>query len=124
MVTDFALVYLIPWENFLCAESGKKLRGRACYTSNTAQVGDKRLSIELAGLRQTFWEDDIPSHEAFTPYGDILRRIATHLRLADCLTKSVKPHLLNEAICSNKVIVADRAPEPLATTENEPTAIG
>ena len=118
MVTDFALVYLIPWENFLYAESGKKLRGGACYTSNTAQLGDKRLSIELAGLRQTFWEDDIPSHEAFMPYGDILRRIATHL------TKSVKPRLLNEAICSNKVIVADRAPEPLATTENEPTAIG
>ena len=53
------------------------------------------------------------------PYGDILRWIATHLQLADCPTKSMKPHLLNEAINSNKVIVADCAPEPPATTENQ-----
>ena len=33
----------------------------------------------------------------------------------------MKPHLLNEAISSNEVIAADRAPEPPATTENEPT---
>ncbi|CAE7941001.1 unnamed protein product, partial [Symbiodinium sp. KB8] len=33
----------------------------------------------------------------------------------------MKPHLLNEAISSSEVIAADRAPEPPATTENEPT---
>ena len=43
-----------------------------------------RLSIEFAGLRQTLWEDDVPSHEAFAQYG----WIATRLQLADCLTKS------------------------------------
>ena len=28
------------------------------------QVEDKRLSIELVGLRQTLWEDDLLSREA------------------------------------------------------------
>ena len=60
------------------------------------QVEDKRLSIEFAGLHQTLWEDDIPSREALAPYGDVLKWIATHLQLADCFTKSMKPHLLNE----------------------------
>ena len=60
------------------------------------QVEDKRLSIECAGLRQTLWEDDIPSREALAPYGDVLEWIATHLQLADCFTESMKPHLLNE----------------------------
>ena len=32
------------------------------------QVEDKRLSIDLAGLRSTRWEDDTPGHEAFKPY--------------------------------------------------------
>ena len=59
------------------------------------QIEDKRLSIELGGLGQMLWEDDIPGHEALAPYGDILRWIATHVELADCATKSMKPHFLN-----------------------------
>ena len=48
------------------------------------QVEDKRLAIELAGLRQMLWEGDELSHHAFTPNGDVLRWIPTHLQLADC----------------------------------------
>ena len=82
---------------------------------------DKRLSIELASLRQALWEDDVLSHEAFAPYGDILRWIATHMQLADCLTKSMKPDLLNETIRTNMVTVAENRPELPATTNGTTT---
>ena len=85
------------------------------------QVEGKRLSIELAGSRQTLWVDDIPSHETFAPHGDVLGWIATHLHLADCFTQKIKPDFLNEAISSNEFIVTDRASEPPATTESRPS---
>ena len=78
------------------------------------QVEDKRLAIELAGLRQRLWEGDELSHQAFAPYGDVLRWIPTHLQLADCLTKSMKPHLLNGVVSSNTVIVLADAPTVVA----------
>ena len=74
------------------------------------QVEDKRLAIELAGLRQALWEGDELSHQAFAPFGDVLRWIPTHLQLADCLTKSMKPHLLNGVVASNAVTVLADAP--------------
>ena len=52
------------------------------------QVEDKRLAIELAGLRQMSWEGVELTRQAFAPYGDILRWIPTHLQLADCFIKS------------------------------------
>ena len=67
------------------------------------QVQDNRLSIELAGLRETLWEDDIPSHAAIAPYGDILRWITTCLLLADCFTN----HKVNEAASSKRSIQTD-----------------
>ena len=57
------------------------------------QCDDKRLSIEMAGLRQSLWEDDIPTHVAYKPHGDQLRWIPTHLQLADCLTKEYEATL-------------------------------
>ena len=39
------------------------------------QVEDKRLSTELAGLRQSLWKEDVPSH--IYPYGDDLRWVPT-----------------------------------------------
>ena len=74
------------------------------------QVEDKRLAIELAGLRQALWEGDELSHQAFAPFRDVLRWIPTHLQLADCLTKSMKPHLLNGVVASNAVTVLADAP--------------
>ena len=70
------------------------------------QCEDKRLSIEMAGLRQSLWEDDIPTHVAYKPHGDQLRWIPTHLQLADCLTKSMKP-LFNQTIDTNVAQVRD-----------------
>eukprot|EP00439_Symbiodinium_sp_Y106_P049535 s5676_g6.t1 len=70
----------------------------------TAQVPrqvDDRPSIELAGLRQALWEDDKSSHQAYHPYGDELRWFPTHLQLADCVTKSMKPTFLNLTIAAN-----------------------
>ena len=61
------------------------------------QVEDKRLAIELAGLRQMLWEGDELSHQAFAPFGDILRWIPTHLQLADCLTKSMETSSFNRS---------------------------
>ena len=75
---------------------------------------DKRLAIELAGLRQMLWEGDELSHQAFAPNGDVLRWIPTHLQLADCLTKSMKPHLLNGVVASNTVTVLADAPTAVA----------
>ncbi|CAE7944475.1 unnamed protein product, partial [Symbiodinium sp. KB8] len=74
----------------------KEILGKLPVRGQWEEVEDKRLSIECAGLRQTLWEDDIPSREALAPYGDVLEWIATHLQLADCFTESMKPHLLNE----------------------------
>ena len=51
------------------------------------------------------WEDDVLSHEAFAACGDVPRWTATHLQIADCLAKSMKPHLLNETIRTNVVTV-------------------
>ena len=64
-------------------------------------------------------EVDVLSHEAFAPDGDVLRWIATHLQLADRLTKSMNTHLLNETIRTNVVIVLGRAPD--ASTSEPPT---
>ena len=69
------------------------------------QCEDKRLSIEMAGLRQSLWDDETPTHVAYNPHGDQLRWILTHLQLADCLTKSLKPLLINQTIDSNIVQV-------------------
>ena len=71
---------------------------------------DKRLAIEMTALRQALWVDDTPTSEAFIPFGDILRWIPTQLQLADCLTKSMKPKLLNDALASNEAIIKDEAP--------------
>ena len=37
------------------------------------QVEDKRVAVELAGLRQMLWEGDELSHQAFAPHRDIPR---------------------------------------------------
>ncbi|CAE7249187.1 RE2 [Symbiodinium natans] len=73
-------------------------------------VEDKRLAIEMTALRQALWVDETPTSEAFAPFGDILRWIPTHLQLADCLTKSMKPKLLNDALESNEAVVKEEAP--------------
>ncbi|CAE7255946.1 RE2 [Symbiodinium natans] len=73
-------------------------------------VEDKRLAIEMTALRQALWVDETPTSEAFAPFGDILRWIPTHLQLADCLTKSMKPKLLNDALESNEAVVREEAP--------------
>ena len=83
------------------------------------QVEDKRLAIELAGLRRMLWEGDELSHQAFAPFGDVLRWIPTRLQLADCLTKSMKPHLLNGVVASNTVIVLADAQTVVATPAAE-----
>ncbi|CAE7246083.1 RE2 [Symbiodinium natans] len=72
-------------------------------------VEDKRLAIEMTALRQALWVDETPTSEAFAPFGDILRWIPTHLQLADCLTKSMKPKLLNDALESNEAVVKEEA---------------
>ena len=59
------------------------------------------------------------SHQAFAPFGDVLRWIPTHLQLADCLTKSMKPHLLNGVVASNTVTVLADAPTVVAAPATE-----
>ena len=86
-------------------------------------MDDKRLAIELAGLRQMLWEGDEPSHQAFAPYGDILRWIPTHLQLANCLTKSMKPHLLNGVVTSITDTVLADAPTAVAAPIEEDTRV-
>ena len=61
----------------------------------------------MAGLCQSLWEDETPTHVAYHPHGDQLRWIPTHLQLADCLTKSMKPLLINQTIDSNIAQVRD-----------------
>ncbi|CAE7367510.1 uxuA [Symbiodinium natans] len=104
------------------AEPGyKSQRGRLHYLSMQSltdhllifvsrPMEDKRLAIEMTALRQALWVDDTPTSEAFIPFGDILRWIPTQLQLADCLTKSMKPKLLNDALASNEAIIKDEAP--------------
>ncbi|CAE7342176.1 uxuA [Symbiodinium natans] len=80
-------------------------------SSVPSPVEDKRLAIEMTALRQALWIDDTPTSEAFTPFGDILRWIPTHLQLADCLTKSRKPKLLNDALECNEAVVKEAPAE-------------
>ena len=110
-------------EDSRCHHIGKKLYGVVCSmdlqftdcrslsdhltASVPRQCDDKRLSIEMAGLRHRLWEDDTPSHIACKPHGDRLRWIPTHLQLADCLTKSMKPLLINQSIDTNVAQVRD-----------------
>ena len=73
-----------------------------------AKMSDKRLSIEIASLRQSLWRrpgekqgddrtlDDIP-----TDTTDTVRWIDTDVMLADPLTKVMEPWKLNEAIDTN-----------------------
>ena len=82
---------------------------------------DKRLSIELTGMRQALWVDEVPSYVAYKPHGDELRWISTHLQLADCFTKSMKPTLLNHALDNNIVQVIDTSHMSVKRTASEPT---
>ena len=73
-----------------------------------AKLADKRLSIEVASLRQSLWRtpgegrgsptynDDKPSNAT-----DSIRWIDTDCMLADPLTKVMEPVKLNEALNSN-----------------------
>ena len=98
------------------------------------QVDDKRLSIELAGLRQSLWEEDVPSHQLYHLYRDDLRWIPTYLQMADCFAKSMKPRLLNSAIESIRFHVLDTSPADAPTSSSrrlqmlmmplDPTPIG
>ena len=59
---------------------------KSLFDHLTAQVPrqceDKCLSIEMAGLRQSLWDDEVPSHIAYSPHGDQLRWIPS-CRLLD-----------------------------------------
>ena len=61
----------------------------------------------------------MPTHVAFRPHGDQLRWIPTHLQLADCLTKSMKPLLLNQTIDSNIAQVRDVPSESTPAKQGE-----
>ena len=72
-------------------------------------VEDKRLAIEMAALRQSLWTDEEErTCIADAPHGDELRWVPTHLQLADALTKSLKPLLLNQALETGSVIVREQ----------------
>ena len=74
------------------------------------RITEKRLSIELASLRQSIWRtkgdkigistvsDELPSLEMAT---DIVRWIDTDVMLADCLTKLMDATKLLESLDSN-----------------------
>ena len=62
------------------------------------KVQDKRLGIEHAALRQSIFRDGELTSVKFHPYGDHLRWVETARMLADCLTKSMKPLLLNDTM--------------------------
>ena len=73
-----------------------------------AKMADKRLSIEIASMRQSLWrergqrigeptvQDEMPSHPT-----DIVRWIDTDVMLADPLTKQMEANKLVEAMDSN-----------------------
>ena len=63
--------------------------------------------MEMAALRQSLSDDETPTHVAYNPHGDQLRWVPTHLQLADCMTKSMKPLLIKQTIDSNIVQVRD-----------------
>ena len=64
------------------------------------QAEDKRLAIEPTAMRQVLlWtEDEELTSVAYAPYGTTLSWMATHLQVADALTKSMKPRLLNQVL--------------------------
>ena len=88
------------------------------------QREDKRLSIEMAGLRQSLWEDAIPSYVAYKPHGDQIRWILTHLQLAFVLTKSMKPLLLSQTIDANVAQVRDVPSDAPAKQSGRRKAVG
>jgi hypothetical protein len=74
-----------------------------CATSGSltfSKCSDKRLSIDLAALRQMLWMTPGQSHrDELTPDGsDVVRWIDASCTLADCFTKQVKTDRLWEAI--------------------------
>jgi len=65
-----------------------------------ARCSDKRLSIDMAAMRQLIWLDDNdePRDSLDETCSDMLRCIDTTAMIADCLTKAMKPRRLIDAL--------------------------
>ena len=65
-----------------------------------ARCSDKRLSIDMAAMRQLIWLDDNdePRDSLDESCSDMLRWIDTTAMIADCLTKAMKPGRLIDAL--------------------------
>jgi hypothetical protein len=64
------------------------------------RVIDKRLAIDLAALRQDLWnyQGNEVEHLSDENFHDKIRWIDTSCMLVDCMTKSMNPKLLVEAL--------------------------
>ena len=72
------------------------------------QYSDCGSLTVMAALRHALWtEDDERTCLAYSPNGDELRWIPTHLQVADALTKSLKQLLINAAPELSTVIVRE-----------------
>ena len=68
-------------------------------SSNTKQVDNKRLAIDLSALKQLIWDNRHDCHEGVDgSKGDHPRWIDTSATLSDCLTKTMTSCGVNETL--------------------------
>ena len=68
-------------------------------SSNTKQVDNKHLAIDLSALEQLIWDNrDDCDEELDGSKGDYHRWIDTSAMLSDCLTKTMNSGRLNETL--------------------------
>ena len=70
------------------------------------KIADKRLSIEMAAIRQSLWnEDGTRTAVSFPEGGDRIRWIATATMVADCFTKPMKADFMWKVINTGVYVV-------------------
>ena len=70
------------------------------------KIADKRLSIEIAAIRQSLWnEDGTRMAVSFPEGGDRIRWIATATMVADCFTKPMKADFMWKVINTGVYVV-------------------
>ena len=93
------------WENsssslmpHVCFTDCGSLRDHLC-SETISKIDDKRLSIEMAAMRQFIWErNGVRTDTIDQTSGDIVKWIDTSCMIADPLTKAMKPEVLMTAL--------------------------
>ena len=71
-------------------------------SDSLTKTDDKRLSVDIAALRQLFWQnaDEEDQEELSAELPDQIRWIDTSKMLVDCLTKNMKTNYLRDTLKS------------------------